>query len=132
MNLSRSFVSALALSMMTAVSFAADVPPPPACPTHAGSAFMGSLTPEQRMMHFADVQKATAGMSDDQAHAWRQSQHEKTAAMTADQRAASAADLQARWDALPAAKKTEIQTSFAERHAAGGWGHGPEHHGDCK
>ena len=130
MLLSRNLISVLALSMMTAVAFAADVSPPPACPPHAARAFMGSLSPEQRMMHFADVQKATAGMSDDQARAWRESQHDKAAAMTDDQRAKDAADLKARWDALSAARKTEIQTSFQERHATGGWGH--EHHGDCK
>jgi len=127
----RLVVTVLTAALLATAAFAADSQPPaqPACPAHGngfGGGPMGSLTPEQRMMHFVDVQKATSGMSDDQAHAWRRSEHDKVEAMTTDQRTKYAADLKTRWDALPAGQKADIQASFKEKHAK--W----DHHEGCK
>ena len=127
MLLSRNLISALALSMMTAVAFAADVPPPPACPAHAGWAFMDTLTPEQRMMHFELMHQATANMTDDQRHAWRQAERAKFDAMPENDRQKYAAGLTIQWNALPADRKAAIQNEAEQRRAGR-----PPHPEGCK
>ncbi len=102
MILHRVLMAAAAASMMTVVSFAADAPPPSACPPHAGWAFMDTLTPEQRMMHFELMHQATANMTDEQRHAWRQAERTKFDAMPEADRQKYAAGLTAQWNALPA------------------------------
>jgi hypothetical protein len=88
---------------------------------------MGFLTSEERLMHFAEMQKATAGMSFEQARAWRLGQREKVMAMTAAERTSYAAGLKQRWDALPAAKQAEIRQqaetywNSRPRGGRGGW-----------
>jgi hypothetical protein len=88
---------------------------------------MGFLTTEERLMHFAEMQKATAGMNFDQARAWRLGQREKVMAMTAAERANYAAGLKQRWDALPAARQAEIRQQAETfwngrpRGGRGGW-----------
>lgn len=110
MTLHRALVAACAVFMMTAVSSAADAPPPPACPAHQGGwGLMGALSPEQRMMRFELARQATANMTDDQRRAWRQADREKLQAMSAADRQKYLADLTAQWNALPADRKAEIQ-----------------------
>ena len=127
MILHRALMAAAAASMMTVVSFAADAPPPPACPPHAGWDFMGSLTPEQRMMHFELMHQATANMTDEQRHAWHQAERAKFDAMPEADRQKYAAGLTIQWNALPADRKAAIQNE-AEQHRAGR----PPHPEGCK
>lgn len=77
-----------------------------------GGSPMSFLTPDQRTMHFAEVQKATAGMSFDQMRDYRLSMRSKVMAMTADERQKYAADLSAKWNALSADEKVKIQQQF--------------------
>jgi len=110
MQLHRALVAAAAASMMTVVAFAADNPAPQACPPmHSGGGFMGSLTPEQRMMRFELMHQATENMTDDQRRAWRDGERAKFDAMADADRLKYAANLTAQWNALPADRKAEIQ-----------------------
>ena len=113
MLLSRVILPALAASFLATASFAADAPPaPPPHGDHDGG-FMHSLTPDQRTMLFAERQKDTAGMTDEQRHASREAQHAKFAAMSDADKQKFAAGLQARWDALSAGQKAKIQQDMA-------------------
>jgi hypothetical protein len=113
MLLSRVILPALAASFLATASFAADAPPaPPPHGDHDGG-FMHSLTPDQRTMLFAERQKDSASMTDDQRHASREAQHAKFAAMSDAEKQKFAADLQARWDALSADQKAKIQQDMA-------------------
>ena len=84
----------------------------PYCGAGYGSGVMGFLTPEQRMMHFSEVQKATAAMSIDDMIAYRQALRAKVMAMRAADRQKFADDLGERWPKLPAAEKSKIQQDF--------------------
>jgi hypothetical protein len=113
MLLSRVILPALAATFLATASFAADAPPaPPPHGDHDGG-FMHFLTPDQRTMLFAERQKDSAGMTDDQRHAYREAQHAKFAAMSDADKQKFAADLQAKWDALPADQKAQIQQDMA-------------------
>jgi GH25 family lysozyme M1 (1,4-beta-N-acetylmuramidase) len=68
----------------------------------------GMFTQEERMMMFVDSFKATAGMTDDQKHAYRHERRNRIMAMTETDRAKLKADLDARWNALPAEQKASI------------------------
>jgi len=112
MSLSRLILPALAASFLATASFAADAPPAP--PPHGDQGgFMHFLTPDQRMMLFADTHKDTAGMTDEQRHARREAQRAKFMAMSDAEKQKFAADLQARWNALPADQKAKIQQDMA-------------------
>ena len=80
----------------------------------------GMFTQEERMMLFADMSKATAGMSDDQKHAYRHGQRDRIFAMSEADRSKFKANLDARWNALPADQKAEMtakmQAFRAEHH----------------
>jgi len=82
MSLSRVILPVFAVSFLATASFAADRPPAP--PPHGdhGGGFMHLLTPDQRTMMFAETHRFTAGMTDDQRHAYREAQHAKFAAMS--------------------------------------------------
>ncbi len=109
MQLFRVILPALAASFLATAAFAADAPPaPPPHGDHDGG-FMHSLTPDQRMMLFAERQKDTAGMTDDQRHAYREAQRTKFKAMSDADKQKFAAGLQARWNALSADQKAKIQ-----------------------
>jgi len=121
MPMNRLAVSVLCAAFLTTAAFAADTPPAqPGPPAWSGGhgrgpqgGPMGFLTAEQRLMHFADVQKATAGMSFDQARDYRMTERNKIMAMSAAERDKYAAELKARWDALPDARKAEIKQQAA-------------------
>ena len=118
MQLHRAVVAAAAASMMTVVAFAADNPPQGACPpAHFGGGFMGSLTPEQRMMRFELMRQQTANLTDDQRHAWRDAERAKFEAMSEADKQKYAASLTAQWNALPADQKAEIQKRSEQFHA---------------
>jgi hypothetical protein len=84
----------------------------PYCGPGGGGSPMNFLTEEQRAMHFAEVQKATDGMSFDQIRDFRLSMRSKVMAMTAAERRQYAADLSAKWNALSADEKLKVQQQF--------------------
>jgi hypothetical protein len=92
--------------------------PPPADqgPAHGGKGQLARiLTPEQRAMFMADARGQTNDMTRDQRHAWRKDQIQKIAAMSPTERQAFQSGLQARWDALPPARKNRIEQRLAQR-----------------
>src|SRR5262249_54435450 len=90
--------------------------------------FFSFLTPEERMMMFVEMRQATASMTDDQKHAYRQAQRDKFMAMSDADKQKFAADLQAKWNALPPDKQAEIKAQMdayrAQRMQQGGAGGG--------
>lgn len=86
------------------------------------------LTPEERMMMFVQMHEATANMSDDQKDAYRHSQRDKFMAMSDSDKQKFAADLQAKWNALPPDKQAEIKSQMeayrAQRMQQQGGGNG--------
>jgi len=126
MSLSKiAFVTVVA-SILTSAAYADSSPPPspPAMGAEAGHGGMhGMFTREERMMLFADMFKATANMTDDQKHAFRHEQRDRIMAMSDADRAKLKADLDARWEALPADQKAEMSAkmeAFRSAHGAGG------------
>ena len=81
MSLSKLTLAAVAASLLATAAYA-DSTPAAAPPGggmmggHGGGMMRGMFTPEERMMLFVDAAKATAGMTDDQKHAYRQQQRE--------------------------------------------------------
>jgi len=71
--------------------------------------FFRSLSPQQKMMFFVDMRKATAGMTDEQRQAYRLERRQKFAAMGDNEKRQFAVKLQSEWDALPADQKNEIR-----------------------
>jgi hypothetical protein len=123
MSLSRFAFAVLAASLLAAPALAADAP----TEAPSGHGMMhGMFTPEERMMLMSDAFKATAGMSDEQRHAYRQQQRDRIMAMSDEDRAKFKADLDARWNALPADQKAalqaKVQAFMAARRAAMGSG----------
>jgi len=104
MMLSRALLPALALSMMTAVAFAADSQAQP-----ASCGVMGWLTPEERLVLMAEMRRQTANMTDDQKHAFRQSRRAKFQSMSDADKANLAGDLKAKWDALAPARQSQMR-----------------------
>jgi hypothetical protein len=120
MLLSRVILPALAASFLATASFAADAPlAPPPHGDHGG--FMHFLSPDQRTMLFAERQKDSVGMTDEQRHASREAQHAKFASMSDTEKQKFAAGLQAKWDALSADQKAKIQQDMAAFRASHPW-----------
>jgi len=113
MSFTKFALAAIAASLLSASALADNAPPatPPAM--GAGHGMMrGLLTPEERMMLFADMFKATAGMTDDQKQAYRQQQRTRLVSMSDPDRAKFKADLDARWNALPADQKSAMMAKL--------------------
>ena len=130
MSPSKFAFAAIAASLLVTPVVAADAPAG-APPGHG--MMHGMFTPEERMMLMSDAFKATAGMTDEQRHAYRQQQRDRIMAMSDEDRAKFKADLDARWNALPAAQKSalqaKVQAFMAARRAAmgnGGEGSAPQ------
>jgi hypothetical protein len=87
----------------------------------------GMFTPEERMMLFADGAKATAAMTDDQRHAWRQQQREHFMSMSDADKAKMKSDLDTRWAALTADQQAAIKTKMDAFRAARMADHGGGH-----
>jgi hypothetical protein len=115
------FALAAVLTLATAPVLA-DPPPQGA----GMGAMRGMFSPEERMMMFADSMKATAGMSDDQKHAYREKRRAELMAMSDGDRAKLKADLDARWAALSDAQKSDLKAQIeawrAAHHHDGGSG----------
>ena len=86
-----------------------------------GGGMHGVFSPEERMMLFADAAKATAGMTDDQRHAYREQQRDHFMSMSDADKAKLKADLDARWAALTPAQKADIKAKIDAFRAAHGW-----------
>jgi hypothetical protein len=99
-------------------------PAQPYCGTGYGNGVMGFLTPDQRMMHFAEVQKATANMSFDDMRNYRLNLRSKVMAMNAAERKNYADDLSTKWNALSADQRAQIQQDFMAYRGSGRWGRG--------
>jgi hypothetical protein len=97
---------------------------PPYCGPGYGNGVMGFLTPEQRLMHFAEVQKATADMSFNDMRTYRWDFRSKVMAMSAVERKKFADDLTAKWNALPADQRSKLQQDFSAYRGSGQWARG--------
>ena len=89
--------------------------PGPEAGRHGGGKLAAFLTPEQRAAFMLKAREETSGMSRDQRRAWRKDQVQKLATMSDPDKQKLRADLQARWDALPADRKARMQQRMAER-----------------
>jgi Spy/CpxP family protein refolding chaperone len=133
MSFSKLTIAAFAASLLATAAYADSTP---AAPPPGGGMMMGGhggmmrgmFTPEERMMLFADAAKATAGMTDDQKHAYRHQQREHFMSMSDSDRTAMKADLDKRWAALTPEQqadiKTKVQAFMAARGMGGGMGGG--------
>jgi len=99
-------------------------PDEPYCGIDYGSGVMGSLTPEQRMMHFAEVQNAVANLSPNDMRTYRSELHNQVMAMMPADRKHFADDLTAKWKALPLKQKAIIQQAFTTYRSNGLWAGG--------
>ena|SRR5689334_20471820 len=82
---------------------------------HHGGKLAAFLSPEQRAAFMLKAREETRDMSRDQRRAWRVDQIQKLSAMSDTDKQKLKADLQARWDALPADRKARIAQRLAER-----------------
>jgi len=131
MSLSKIVLTTLVATFLSSAAYAESTPAstPPATAAmgaEGGHGMMhGMFTQEERMVLFADMSKATAGMTDDQKHAYRHGQRDRIIAMSDTDRTKFKADLDSRWNALPADQKADMtakmQAFRAEHH---------EHDGD--
>ncbi len=116
MSLSKFAFAALAASLFVSPVLAADAPA--AAPMAGHGMMAGMFSPEERMMLFADGMKATAGMTDDQRHAYRQTQRDRIMAMSDSDRAKFKADLDKRWAALTPAQQADMKAKMDAFRAA--------------
>ena len=107
------------LSAPSQPAVAQPAPAQPYCGAGYGNGVMGFLTPEQRMMHFAEVQKAVAEMSFNDMRSYRSAFRDKVMAMTAAERKKFADDLTVKWNALPSEQKEKLRQDFRGN---GRWG----------
>ncbi len=73
------------------------------------------LTPEQRAMFVEQAREQTQNMTAEQRRSWRRDQFTRLAAMSDADKAKLKADMQARWDALPQARKDQVEQRIAAR-----------------
>jgi Spy/CpxP family protein refolding chaperone len=126
MTPSRLTLVIVAAAFLATPALAVDASAPPDSATGGDHHMMmhGMFTREERMMLFADMFKATAGMSDDLKKDYRQQQRRRLMAMSDSDRAKLKSDLDARWNSLPgdqkAAMTAKMQAFMAARHMDGG------------
>jgi len=122
MTVSRLVLAAASVLLLSSSAvLAAD--PAPMAPTMGAAGgghgmMRGMFTPDEFMMLMADAHKATASMTDDQKHTYRQQQRARIMGMSDGDRAKFKADLDTRWAALPDAEKTAIKAMVQARMAA--------------
>ena len=78
-----------------------------------GGKLAAFLSPEQRAAFLLKAREETRDMSRDQRRAWRKDQMQKLASMSDTDKQKLKADLQARWDALPADRKARLEQRLA-------------------
>ena len=81
---------------------------------HQDGRLLSFLTPEQRVAFRIQARQDAR----EQMRAWRKERFQKLAAMTDSDRQKLKADMQARWDALPADRKARIQERMAHHRDA--------------
>jgi Spy/CpxP family protein refolding chaperone len=94
----------------------------PYCGVGYGNGVMSFLTPEQRMMHFADVQRAVANLSPNDMRSYRSQLRDTVMAMMPLDRKQFADDLTAKWKALPPEQKAKLRQDFTTYRNDGRWG----------
>jgi hypothetical protein len=99
---------------------AEQTPPMPGPGGHArghgdGGKLGGFLSPEQRAMFMLQARDQTKAMTQDQRKAWRKDQLQKLIAMSPADRQKFKTDLEAKWIALPEARKGRIQQRLARQ-----------------
>jgi hypothetical protein len=130
MHLIRNFSIAAAALLLSSAALAADTPLAPPTGMRAGigpgqcRGVMRYLTPEERVMHWQEVQDAIGEMTVNKARAYRNKQCDKYTAMSPEEREKYAADLQAKWDALPEAEKIKLYHQALEFRGGRGMGRG--------
>jgi len=123
MTMSRFLIAASAALLVSTAAFAQSAPPQGDGAAHG--MMHGMFSPEERMMLFSDNMTATAGMTDDQRHAYRDQQRQRIMSMSDADKAKMKADLDTRWAALTPAQKTDIKAridTFRAAHGMGGHG----------
>lgn len=123
MSLSKIVLATFVATFLSSAAYAESTPAatPPAMGESGGHGMMhGMFTQEERMMLFADMAKATSGMTDDQKHAYRHGERDRIMAMSDTDRAKFKSDLDSRWNALSADQKADMtakmQAFRAEHH----------------
>jgi hypothetical protein len=81
---------------------------------HGGGKLAGMFSPQQRAAFMLQTREQTQGMTHDQKQAWRKDQMQKLIGMSEPDRQKFKADLQARWDAMPADRKAWMEQRMAE------------------
>ncbi|GAA0545411.1 Spy/CpxP family protein refolding chaperone [Rhizomicrobium palustre] len=119
--MSRTYVWMPALAAASFV-FAAAQAQAPYCGEDYGTGVMGSLSQEQRMMHYAEVQDAVANLSPNDMRSFRSDLRNHVKAMTPAERMHFAQDLTAKWKALAPQQRAKIQQSFTTYRNDGRWG----------
>lgn len=128
MTVSRIVLAAFATAFLTSAAMADDTDAPPPGPQgehhHGGGmrAMMGMFSPQQMAMYMLRRRGETAGMSQDQRKAYRQSERQKLMAMSDADKAKMTADLQAQWDRLPPDEQTaamDRMNRMRDRHEHG-------------
>ena len=121
MPLSKIVFATIVASFLTSAAYAESASPAnsPTMGAEGGHGMMhGMFTQEERMMLFADMSKATANMTDDQRHAYRHENRDRIMAMSEADRSKFKADLDARWNALPADQKSDMTAKMQAFRAA--------------
>jgi hypothetical protein len=113
---------AVAIAVSAAVPSATAQPEQPYCGDGYGNGVMGFLTPDQRMMHFDEVQKAVANLSPNDMRTYRSQLHDTGMALMPLDRKRFADDLTAKWNALPPEQKAKIRQTFTTYKNDGRWG----------
>jgi hypothetical protein len=130
MPLSRILLSTFAALFLVSAAFGADTPLAPAWGMPAGfgpglcRGVMRYLSPEERVMHWQEVQNAIGEMTVNQARAYRSNQCTKYWAMSSEERQEYAASLKAKWDALPESEKMRLYHQALEFRGGMGMGRG--------
>lgn len=122
MSRCRVLLSAMAVAFSLSASQAGNAPAEPYCGSGYGDGVMAMLTPEQRMMHYADVQQAVAPLSFNDMRTYRSQLRNQFIAMTIDERRKVAEDLSQRWKALPPQQRAKLQQEFTTYRNDGRWG----------
>jgi hypothetical protein len=116
-------VLAAPLPLMAATPAAVQAEQSPAMPGpdggpgrhHGGGKLAEMFSPEQRAAFMLQAREQTKDMTQDQKKTWRKDQAQKVSSMSDTDRQKFKADLQARWDALPADRKARMEQRMTER-----------------
>ncbi|MBV9991822.1 MAG: hypothetical protein JOZ72_11060 [Alphaproteobacteria bacterium] len=131
MNTPRMLMAAVAATLISTASFATppsadqvSVPQGQTMSRHQARMQQLFQSPDQFMMFRMEMKEATRGMSRDQKRSWRRAELQKVKAMNAKERDSWLHGLQAKWDALPNARKERMEARLENKqyrhHGQGG------------